>query len=90
MDKHFKDLTFPKLFFIWFALFFLLLMINNVTLKSNLLTSLSGAALGVFLLVHPIPPRSFQRRYGQKQAISVTRVMGVIIIVLSFIVKVQF
>ena len=55
MNKHFKNLTFPKLFFIWFALFFLLLMINNITLKSNLLTSLSGAALGVFLLFPPAP-----------------------------------
>nr|WP_317325282.1 hypothetical protein [uncultured Flavonifractor sp.] len=90
MNKHFKNLTFPKLFFIWFALFFLLLMINNITLKSNLLTSLSGAALGVFLLIFPVPPRSFQRRYGQKQAVVVTRVMAVVIIVISFIVKVQF
>lgn len=90
MNKHFKDLTFPKLFFIWFTFFFVLLMINTQTVKSGLLASLSGAILGVFLLIFPIPPRSFQRRYGPKRAVNVTRIMAVVIIVISFITKIKF
>ena len=51
VNKHFKNLTFPKLFFIWFTFFFVLLMINMQTIKSGLLASVSGAVLGVFLLI---------------------------------------
>lgn len=90
MNKRLKDVTFTQVFFIWFALFFLLLMINNLTLKSGLMASLTGAALGVFLLIFPIPPRSFQRRYGPKRAVNVTRIMAVVIIVISFITKIKF
>lgn len=90
MNKFLKDVTFTKVFFIWFALFFLLLMINMQTLQNSLLVSITGAALGVFLLIFPVPPRSFQRRYGQERAVRVTRVLALVIIVVSFISKVQF
>lgn len=90
MKKHFKDVTFSQVFFIWFALFFLLLMINMQTVKNSLLVSITGAALGVFLLIFPIPSHSFQRRYGQERAVQVTRIMAVVIIVISFITKIQF
>lgn len=90
MNKYLKDMTFTKVFFIWFALFFLLLMINMQTLKNSLLVSITGAALGVFLLIFPIPPHSFQRRYGKEQAVRVTRILALAIIVVSFISKVQF
>lgn len=90
MNKHFKNATFTKVFFIWFALFFLLLMINMQTVQNSLLVSITGAALGVFLLIFPVPPHSFQRRYGKERAVHVTRVLAVAIIVVSFISKVQF
>lgn len=90
MNKHFKDVTFSQVFFIWFALFFLLLMINMQTIKNGLLVSITGAVLGVFLLIFPVPPHSFQRRYGKERAVHVTRVLAVAIIVISFISKVQF
>lgn len=90
INKYLKDVTFTKVFFIWFALFFLLLMINMQTLKNGLLVSITGAALGVFLLIFPIPPHSFQRRYGKEQAVRVTRILALAIIVVSFISKVQF
>ena len=90
VNKHFKNLTFPKLFFIWFTFFFVLLMINMQTIKSGLLASVSGAVLGVFLLIFPIPPRSFQRRYGPERAVQVTRVLAVVIIVISFLTKIKF
>ena len=90
MNKFSKDVTFTKVFFIWFALFFLLLMINMQTIKNGLLVSITGAVLGVFLLIFPIPPHSFQRRYGQERAVQVTRIMAVVIIVISFITKIQF
>ena len=90
MNKFLKDVTFTKVFFIWFALFFLLLMINMQTVQNSLLVSITGAALGVFLLICPIPPNSFQRRYGKERAVHVTRVLAVAIIVVSFISKVQF
>lgn len=56
MNKFLKDVTFTKVFFIWFALFFLLLMINMQTVQNSLLVSITGAALGVFLLIFPVPP----------------------------------
>ena len=90
MNKHFKNLTFPKLFFIWFTFFFVLLMINMQTVRSGLLASLSGAVLGVFLLIFPIPPRSFQRRYGPERAVNLSRIMAVVIIVISFITNIKF
>lgn len=90
MNKRLKDVTFSQVFFIWFALFFLLLMINMQTLKNGLLVSITGAVLGVFLLICPIPPNSFQRRYGKERAVHVTRIMAVVIIVISFITKIQF
>lgn len=90
MNKFLKDVTFTKVFFIWFALFFLLLMINMQTVQNSLLVSITGAALGVFLLICPIPPNSFQRRYGKERAVHVTRVLAVAIIVISFISKAQF
>ena len=90
MNKFSKDVTFTKVFFIWFALFFLLLMINMQTVKNSLLVSITGAALGVFLLIFPIPSHSFQRRYGQERAVQVTHIMAVVIIVISFITKIQF
>ena len=90
MNKHFKNATFTKVFFILFALFFLLLMINMQTVQNSLLVSITGAALGVFLLIFPVPPHSFQRRYGKERAVHVTRVLAVAIIVISFISKVQF
>ena len=90
MNKHFKNLTFPKLFFIWFTFFFVLLMINMQTVRSGLLASLSGASLGVFLLLFPFPPRSFLRRFGPERAVNVTRIMAVVIIVISFITKIKF
>ena len=90
MNKFLKDVTFTKVFFIWFALFFLLLMINMQTVQNSLLVSITGAALGVFLLIFPVPPLSFQRRYGQERAVRVTRVLALVIIVVSFISKVQF
>ena len=90
MNKFLKDVTFTKVFFIWFALFFLLLMINMQTVQNSLLVSITGAALGVFLLIFPVPPHSFQRRYGPERAVHVTRVLAVAIIVISFISKVQF
>ena len=90
MNKFLKDVTFTKVFFIWFALFFLLLMINMQTVKNSLLVSITGAALGVFLLICPVPPHSFQRRYGKERAVHVTHVLAVAIIVISFISKVQF
>lgn len=90
MNKFLKDVTFTKVFFIWFALFFLLLMINMQTVQNSLLVSITGAALGVFLLIFPVPPHSFQRRYGEERAVHVTRVLAVAIIVISFISKVQF
>ena len=55
MNKFLKDVTFTKVFFIWFALFFLLLMINMQTVQNSLLVSITGAALGVFLLIFPVP-----------------------------------
>ena len=90
MNKFLKDVTFTKVFFIWFALFFLLLMINMQTVQNSLLVSITGAALSVFLLIFPVPPHSFQRRYGKERAVHVTRVLAVAIIVISFISKVQF
>ena len=90
MKKHFKDVTFSQVFFIWFALFFLLLMINMQTIKNGLLVSITGAVLGVFLLICPVPPHSFQRRYGKERAVHVTRVLAVAIIVISIISKVQY
>ncbi|HIZ93370.1 MULTISPECIES: hypothetical protein [unclassified Flavonifractor] len=90
MNKFLKDVTFTKVFFIWFALFFLLLMINMQTVQNSLLVSITGAALGVFLLIFPVPPHSFQRRYGKERAVHVTRVLAVAIIVISFISKAQF
>ena len=90
MNKFLKDVTFTKVLFIWFALFFLLLMINMQTVQNSLLVSITGAALGVFLLIFPVPPHSFQRRYGKKRAVHVTRVLAVAIIVISFISKAQF
>ena len=68
----------------------LLLMINMQTVQNSLLVSITGAALGVFLLIFPVPPHSFQRRYGKERAVHVTRVLAVAIIVISFISKVQF
>ncbi|MCI7472834.1 MAG: hypothetical protein MSB10_04035 [Clostridiales bacterium] len=65
-------------------------MINMQTLKNGLLVSITGAVLGVFLLICPIPPNSFQRRYGKERAVHVTRIMAVVIIVISFITKIQF
>ena len=90
MNKFLNDVTFTKVFFIWFALFFLLLMINMQTVQNSLLVSITGATLGVFLLIFPVPPHSFQRRYGKERAVHVTRVLAVAIIVISFISKVQF
>ena len=90
MNKFLKDVTFTKVFFIWFALFFLLLMINMQTVQNSLLVSITGAALGVFLLIFPVPPHSFQRRYGKERAVHVTRVLAGAIIVISFISNVQF
>ena len=84
MNKFLKDVTFTKVFFIWFALFFLL------TVQNSLLVSITGAALSVFLLIFPVPPHSFQRRYGKERAVHVTRVLAVAIIVISFISKAQF
>lgn len=90
MKKPFEDLTFTKVFFIWFALFFLLLMINTQTLQNELFTSLTGALLGIFLLIFPVPPRSFQRRYGPERAVVVTRILAVVIIVVAFLTKIKF
>lgn len=90
MKKGFKDLTFTKVFLIWFAVYFFLLMLNNATVKSGLLASIVGASLGVFLLIVPIPPVFFQRRYGPERAIWVTRIMAVVIIVVAFLTKIKF
>lgn len=89
MKKDFKDLTFTKVFLIWFAAYFFLLMLNNATVKSGLLASIVGASLGVFLLIVPIPPVFFQRRYGPR-APTVTRIMAVVIIVVAFLTKIKF
>ena len=85
-----KNLTFKRVFWIWFILDLAILFINGATLKSWFLASIVHATLGIFLLIIPVYPVKFKYVYGELKAKKIIRIIAVLQIIVSFMVRINF
>ena len=85
-----KNLTFKKVFWSWFAFDLAMMFINGATLKSSLLASACHATIGVFLFFFPIAPMNVKATYGEQQAAKIMRILAVLEIIWSFMLKTNF
>ena len=85
-----KNLTFKKIFWIWFVFDLAMMFVNGATVKSPLLASLCHATLGVFLLFFPIAPVNVRCAWGEDKAKFIMRIGGILEIIWSFMMKTNF
>jgi len=85
-----KNLTFKKIFWIFFTFDLAMMFLNGATVKSPLLASLCHASIGIFLLFRPIPPENMKCAYGEEKSRRIMRILAVLEIIWSFILKTSF
>lgn len=85
-----KKLNFSKVLSIWFCVAFILNLVNGYLIKSSFLYSLIIASLGMLLLIYPVYPEGLELRYSKSKCKKIVRVIAVLQIVLSFLVRTTF
>jgi len=85
-----KNITFSKALLYYFIFYTVTLFINGFTVQNSFLVSLCRASFGFYLLVNPIYPNSFEYHYGREKSRKYIRIIAVILIVSSFMIKTNF
>ena len=78
---------FWTVFGVWFFLAVAAYIVNGMTLQNALLQRCVMAALGVFLLIRPMWPKSFGVYYDEKTCKAMIRVCAALEILSSFLIR---
>ena len=85
-----EKISFGRVLFGWFWGAFVLLFLNGFTLKSSIMHSAILASLGFVLLIYPAYPASLENRYDSKKCRLIVRIIAVVEIIFSFLIRTTF
>lgn len=85
-----RKLSFERFLSIWCVTALILFLLNGFLLKNSVVHSIILSSLGFILLAYPIYPVSLENNYDAKKCRLIVRIIAIIEILCSFLVRTTF
>jgi len=85
-----EKLRFQHVFLAWFLFALAMHFINGAFIKSWLFACFVSATLGFFLLIFPVYPEKFRWHWDDKKSKRIIRILAVLEIFFSFLIRTTF
>lgn len=91
IEAYWQEISFGKLVLTWLVCAGVLNVINYFVIQSAVLFSFLWSTLGIVLMIRPVWPKWLENIYAQEANCKrMTRIFGLIVILLSFSVQMKF